>query len=142
MIRISRQSKLLDVLFVAHALLAGLIASCCLVTPHFLDVFLMFHGQQLSTLSIQDTSEMHGQIHTLFRLFGAYNLVQSFQVWRSRATDDAYLRMGICQAYCLSSTLVGSILLYGQLMTPHFHIANWLNIIAFGYVCMCVCVCV
>lgn len=133
---VDRMSMRLDVLFVLHAsfgLLSGFV--CCLL-PHWLDTMILFHGESISAASPETvgmvSAELHFQVHTLIRLYGVGMIMQAYQVWRTRVTDDAYIRRTFVQSFCFASLITMLILVHGQLWTPHFHVLNWLNIAIFA----------
>lgn len=146
-----RKGMMLDVLFVIHASFCAFTGAICLFLPHVLDIFMVDYLSQLTsrknfgtstkTLSGFDSlnedvqaiySELHGQLHMFIRLYGVMMLVQGYQVWRTRITNNRVIRRTFVQASFVFCALTLVVLVIGQLGTSHFHMLNWINISVFA----------
>lgn len=128
----------LDIVFVLHALIYLIMGLMVFVQPDWLDMFLMCSDSALSEaqeseefLWTDTQRQMHYQLHTVSRLYGTMMIMQSWQVWRNRAVNDAFVRRTFVQSYFVLAILTTAVLVYGQWYTVHFHFLNYLNIAFF-----------
>eukprot|EP00928_Gymnodinium_smaydae_P076835 TRINITY_DN59930_c0_g1_i1.p1 TRINITY_DN59930_c0_g1~~TRINITY_DN59930_c0_g1_i1.p1 ORF type:complete len:190 (-),score=37.88 TRINITY_DN59930_c0_g1_i1:56-571(-) len=123
------QKGLLDLLLACHGAVAAVSGSLAVLFPHLFGFFLgeEWHGNFR-------WNPDDGQVkitHVIIRLYGALILGQALIVWQVRLISDGEIRRGIVRAYFVVFTLTAAVLMRSHFTSDHWHMTNWLNILAF-----------
>eukprot|EP00446_Apocalathium_sp_SHHI-4_P015335 CAMPEP_0177199948 /NCGR_PEP_ID=MMETSP0367-20130122/25951_1 /TAXON_ID=447022 ORGANISM="Scrippsiella hangoei-like, Strain SHHI-4" /NCGR_SAMPLE_ID=MMETSP0367 /ASSEMBLY_ACC=CAM_ASM_000362 /LENGTH=194 /DNA_ID=CAMNT_0018648341 /DNA_START=58 /DNA_END=643 /DNA_ORIENTATION=- len=124
------KKRRLDLLLLAHTIVAAVCGSLAVLFPHLFGLFLGegWHGAFLRWNPDDPQVKL---THVIIRLYGALILGQAFIVWHVRHTADGAMRRGIVRAYFVVFSITSLVLLRSHLTDQTWHMSNWVNVLLF-----------